>query len=49
LAGNEKERRLTNGERFPRITADNSAGGSMTIPDDLADGWAVLLFYRGHW
>src|SRR5947208_15204781 len=41
--------RLRNGEPFPTITASRVGGGEMTIPQDLAGRWAVLLFYRGHW
>ena len=41
--------RLSNGERFPTITASRAGGNEMTIPEDLAGRWAVLLFYRGHW
>ena len=40
---------LRNGERFPTITASRVGGAEMTIPRDLEDRWAVLLFYRGHW
>ena len=45
----ERGDRLDNGDRFPRIEAERVGGGSMTVPDDLAGDWAVLLFYRGHW
>ena len=41
--------RLRNDERFPTITASRVGGGEMTIPQDLAGRWTVLLFYRGHW
>ncbi len=41
--------RLSSGERFPTITASRVGGSEMTIQEDLAGGWAVLLFYRGHW
>ena len=41
--------RLQNGQRFPTITAPTLAGAEITIPDDLAGKWGVLLFYRGHW
>jgi peroxiredoxin len=41
--------RLSNGEHFPTITASRVGGGEMSIPEDLAGRWAVLLFYRGHW
>src|SRR6266849_5906770 len=40
---------LRNGEHFPTITASRVGGGEMTIPQDLAGRWTVLLFYRGHW
>lgn len=39
---------LENGDRLPKLTADRVDGDAMTLPDDL-DGWAVLVFYRGHW
>jgi len=39
---------LRNGEQFPTITASRMGGGEMTIPQDLAGRWAVVLFYRGH-
>lgn len=39
---------IRNGDRFPTLTAPIVDGGSLTLPDDL-EGWAVLLFYRGHW
>ncbi len=37
------------GQQFPQLTAPRVSGGAMTIPDDTAGRWAVLLFYRGHW
>src|SRR5258708_39144540 len=40
---------LSNGEHFPTITASRVGGGEISIPEDLAGRWAVLLFYRGHW
>jgi peroxiredoxin len=40
---------LTNGQQFPPLTASRVGGGTMTIPQDLAGKWGVLLFYRGHW
>jgi peroxiredoxin len=41
--------RLENGLHFPTITATRVGGGEMTIPQDVAGKWTVLLFYRGHW
>ena len=40
---------LTNGQRFPTITAARIGGGEMSIPQDVAGSFAVILFYRGHW
>lgn len=42
------EGRLENKQKFPRLTAPRVDGGVMTLPDDLAGGCPVLLFYRGH-
>ena len=41
--------RLENNRRFPTIVAKKVGGGEMTIPDDLAGSWSVVLFYRGDW
>lgn len=41
--------RIDVGEPFPRVTASQVGGGELTLPDAVRDGWAVLLFYRGHW
>lgn len=41
--------RLDNGDRFPRLTADLVEGGTLVLPGDVVPGWAVVLFYRGHW
>ena len=40
---------LKTGDLFPSITASRVGGGAMTLPQDLAGHWSVLLFYRGHW
>ena len=41
--------RLNNGDRFPALTADLVGGGSLELPSAIDPGWAVVLFYRGHW
>lgn len=41
--------RLDPGDRFPHVTVSRLGGGEIDLPDDVADGWAVILFYRGHW
>lgn len=41
--------RLDNGDRFPALTADLVGGGTLELPGDTDPGWAVVLFYRGHW
>lgn len=37
------------GHRFPSLTARAVDGSTLTIPDELRDLTAVLIFYRGHW
>lgn len=41
--------KLENGQTFPTLEASAVDGGAMTLPDDLAGVWSVLVFYRGHW
>ncbi len=41
--------RLENGALFPTLTAARVGGGEMTIPQDVAGKWTIVLFYRGHW
>lgn len=41
--------RLTIGKTFPTTTVAMPDGGSMTLPDDMGDGWKVIIFYRGSW
>lgn len=40
---------LEPGDRFPTLTADAVDGSHFTLPDDLEDVYAVIVFYRGHW
>ena len=40
---------LKNGDRFPRLVAKNVAGGEITLPEDLAGSFGVVLIYRGAW
>lgn len=42
-------KRLENGDRLPSLTAPVVDDGEMTLPDDLAGSWALIVFYRGHW
>lgn len=41
--------RLDSGDQFPRLTAGLVGGGTAELPDAVDSGWAVVLFYRGHW
>jgi peroxiredoxin len=34
---------------FPRFALDVVDGQTITLPDDLAGSYAVILFYRGSW
>jgi len=41
--------KLQQGDHFPPLTFKLVSGGTITIPDDLPDRYAAVLFYRGHW
>ena len=41
--------KLKIGDSFPTMTFDLAGGGSATTPDDMGDGYKIVLFYRGHW
>lgn len=34
---------------FPSMELRLLSGDSMNIPDELGDGYSVVLFYRGYW
>ena len=36
-------------EPFPSLTVSHGVGGSLTLPEDLAGRYGVVLFYRGSW
>lgn len=40
---------LQNGTPFPRLEIDVAGGDRISIPDDLAGSYAVVLLYRGSW
>src|SRR5512138_664932 len=40
---------LHHGDSFPSITLPAVGGGRLSLPDDLAGGFGVVLFYRGWW
>jgi hypothetical protein len=40
---------LDSGDVFPKMTFHKVGGGQLTLPDDLAGHWGVVLLYRGHW
>ncbi|MEP6618988.1 MAG: peroxiredoxin family protein [bacterium] len=40
---------LHNGDRFPELTIDVVGGGRISLPDDLAGSYGVVLLYRGAW
>jgi peroxiredoxin len=41
--------KLANGDTFPALTVDAVGGGTLSLPDDLAGSFGVILFYRGAW
>lgn len=40
---------LSPGDHFPTLTLDQPGGESLSLPDDLAGGFSVVLFFRGSW
>lgn len=37
------------GDRFPTFTVSLTGGGTLVLPDDIANSFGVVLFYRGAW
>ena len=40
---------LQPGDTFPTLNLKVPGAGDLVLPDAVADGWAYLVFYRGHW
>ena len=40
---------LSPGDPFPHLTMTTTDGTTLSLPDDLAGSYAVVLFYRGSW
>jgi peroxiredoxin len=40
---------LNPGDRFPTLTVALPGGDTLSLPDALAGGFGVVLFYRGSW
>ncbi|MDQ6820741.1 MAG: peroxiredoxin family protein [Actinomycetota bacterium] len=40
---------LHNGDTFPTLILDAVGGGQISLPDDLAGDFGVVLIYRGSW
>jgi peroxiredoxin len=41
--------RLINGQQFPTLSLPAVAGGTISLPDDLAGSYGIVLVYRGSW
>ena len=41
--------RLCNGQLFPSLEVPAVGGGTISLPDDLAGSYGVILIYRGSW
>lgn len=40
---------LANGTTFPELAMARHGGGKLSLPDELAGRWGVVLAYRGSW
>jgi len=41
--------RLRNGQPFPSLEVPATGGGTISLPDNLAGAYGVVLIYRGSW
>ena len=41
--------RLHNGQQFPSLAVPAVGGGTISLPDDLAGSYGIVLIYRGSW
>lgn len=41
--------RLHNGQHFPSLSVPAIGGGTISLPDDLAGSYGIVLIYRGSW
>jgi peroxiredoxin len=41
--------RLHNGQQFPSLSFPAVGGGTVSLPDDLAGSFGIVLIYRGSW
>ena len=41
--------KLQQGDRFPSMTLTLVDGTMVTLPEDIPNRYAAVLFYRGHW
>lgn len=41
--------RLENAQPFPSLRLATVGGGTLSLPEDVAGRWAVVLVYRGSW
>src|SRR5216683_2930258 len=41
--------RLRNGQPFPALEVPAVGGGTISLPEDLAGSYGVVLIYRGSW
>ena len=40
---------LVPGDKYPSMTLSLVGGGTVTLPDDVIESWAYIMFYRGGW
>ena len=41
--------RLVAGQLFPSTGITLTGSGTMMLPDDMADGYKIIVFFRGSW
>jgi hypothetical protein len=41
--------KLGSGDMFPQMTLTTTREDILTLPQDIATSFTIVLFYRGHW
>lgn len=44
-----EKNRLNTGDPFPSISLNSITGYTFELPNEFADSWGIVLFYRGGW
>jgi len=49
MAQHTERAKFDEGDGLGRFEGKLLGGGMVTLPDDFAGHWGIILIYRGHW